>query len=91
MQAPVCSICETQPLRIALLLQLEELCEMTGGVYCFMAAVELPASTDSFDLVHFSAGHPPVLALLEQPSGNLRRETLAAICADLNGGSHIAK
>ena len=51
MQAPVCSICETQPLRIALLLQLEELCEMTGGVYCFMAAVELPASTDSVDFL----------------------------------------
>ena len=64
---------------------------MTGGVYCFMAAVELPASTDSVDLVHFFAGHSPMLALLEQPSGNLRRKTLAAICADLDGGSHIAK
>lgn len=62
---------------------------MTGGVYCFMAAVELPASKGNVDLVHFSAGHPSMLALLEQPNGNLRREALAAICAD--GGSHIAK
>lgn len=64
---------------IALLLQLEELCEMTGGVYCFMAALELPASKDSVGLVHFSAGHPSMLALLEQRNGNLKRETLAAI------------
>ena len=84
------AICET-PIRIILLLQLEEMCEMIGGFYCFMAAVKFPASKDNVDLVHFSAGHPSMLALLEQPNGNLRRETLAAICADLVGGSHIAK
>ena len=53
--------------------------------------MELTASEDNVDLVHCSAGHPSMLALLEQPNGNLRKETLAAVCADLDGGSHIAK
>lgn len=53
-------------MRTALLLQLQELSDITGGIFCFAAAMYLPASKDCVDLVHFSAGHPSMLALLQQ-------------------------
>lgn len=86
-----CCQCVRQHWLIALLLQVEELCTLVGGVFVLGIAAELPAGKDSVELVHFLCGHPALLALLQQPNGTLRRDTMSAICADLDGGSAIAE
>lgn len=68
-----------------------ELHKLTGSVYSFIIAVEVPGPNNTKKLMHMVAGTPALKALLVQSDGELHRSTLAAVCSDMDGDSAIAE
>ena len=65
-----------------MLLQLDEVNQLTGSVYLVLAAGEFPVGRDSKELVFYAAGNPALLNLIQQPNGALRRNMSDAVSQD---------
>ena len=75
--------------------QLERLSVQAGAAYVVFVACQKPATGcaagTSTELMHYAAGTPALLRMLEQANHTMTTASMGAVCQDIDEGSAVAE